>query len=707
MKKRIKRILSILLAMVLSAGLFSAQILPTVRAADDISIDAAHFPDEIFREYVRSLDEDKNGYLDGAEREKVTAINCSISDIASLQGIEYFPALESLKCDYDQLTVLDLSKNTALTQLWCNNNQLTVLDLSKNTALTGLSCDNNELTALNLSKNTALTGLFCYNNQLTELDVSKNTALTKLYCYGNQLTALDLSKNTALKELRCERNQLTALDIHSNTALQVLACHSNEIMDLNISNNTFLEDTLLTGTNNSNEEYHDFSKSGDNGYSSLKFDFMTAVLLSDGSSYYENPYDMPSVPIDEEHFPDIIFREDIRRFVDKNENGYLEGVERGKITELFYDYSGISSLQGIEYFPALENLFCSANQLTELDLSQNTALENLYCAGNQLTALDLSKNTALTILNCRNNQLTELDLSQNTALTYLYCGGNRLTALDLSKNTVLTCLDCAQNQLTELDLSQITELTYLSCYKNQISELDISANPALEFALRNGEKDPWVTDYNAFLSYDEIYGNCSFEFDFLTAVRLSDGEIYTTPISEIFSDVKDSAYYAEAVLWAVRNGITTGTGDGRFRPKKTCTRAEIVTFLYAAAGRPEISSAENPFTDVKKKDWFYQAAVWAKEAGITGGTGDGKFQPNKVCTRAEVATFLYALAGRPEIESTENPFTDVKKKDYFYKAVLWAVENGITGGTGDGTTFEPKKSCTRGEIVTFLYKAVG
>ena len=178
-----------------------------------------------------------------------------------------------------------------------------------------------------------------------------------------------------------------------------------------------------------------------------------------------------------------------------------------------------------------------------------------------------------------------------------------------------------------------------------------------------------------------------------------------------FTDVtKPSKYYYTPVYWAYNHDpqIVAGTGDGTtFSPNKACTRAEIVTFLYAAAGRPEISTTENPFTDVKKKDWFYQAAVWAKEAGITGGTGDGKFQPNKVCTRAEVATFLYALAGRPEIESTENPFTDVKKKDYFYKAVLWAVENGITGGTGDGTTFEPKKSCTRGEIVTFLYKAVG
>ena len=134
-----------------------------------------------------------------------------------------------LVCAENQLTALDVSKNTALTRLWCYNNQLTKLDVSKNTALTELWCYFNQLTALDISKNTALTELYCSNNQLTALDVSKNTALTSLNCYNNQLTALDVSQNTALKWLYCYNNQLTALDVSQNTALTWVTCSGNQI----------------------------------------------------------------------------------------------------------------------------------------------------------------------------------------------------------------------------------------------------------------------------------------------------------------------------------------------------------------------------------------------------------------------------------------------------------------------------------------------
>ena len=189
------------------------------------------------------------------------------------------------------------------------------------------------------------------------------------------------------------------------------------------------------------------------------------------------------------------------------------------------------------------------------------------------------------------------------------------------------------------------------------------------------------------------------------------GAAYAEPQGRItqefrFTDVLDSSkYYFAPVYWAYNHEprLVGGTGDGTtFSPNDDCTRASVVTFLYAAAGSPEVETTENPFTDVKKKDWFYKAALWAVENGVTGGTTATTFSPNGKCSRAEVVTFLYAVADRPEPETTENPFKDVKKSDWYYKSVLWAVEYGVTGGTGDGTTFSPKKTCTRGEIVTFL-----
>ena len=201
-----------------------------------VAIDNTNFPDANFRTFVKNFDTNKDDSLSDTEIAAVEEIDCYDKGISNLKGIEYFTALRSLNCGYNQLTALDVSKNTTLTKLYCKNNQLTVLDVSKNTALTYLRCNRNQLTALDVSKNTALTKLDCYNNQLTSLDVSKNTALTGLNCGYNQLTALDVSKNTALTWLGCAGNQLTALDVSKNTALTELDCDKNQLTSLDVSN---------------------------------------------------------------------------------------------------------------------------------------------------------------------------------------------------------------------------------------------------------------------------------------------------------------------------------------------------------------------------------------------------------------------------------------------------------------------------------------
>ena len=173
-----------------------------------IPINSTHFPDDHFIAYVElRCDKDGDGTLSQAELDGVTELYVDHAKIKDLTGIELFPNLDKLDCKYNNLTRLDVSKNTKLTKLYCESNQLTGLDLSKNTALTELDCALNQLTGLDLSKNTALTVLNCQDNQLTSLDLSKNTALTKLYCALNQLTSLDLSKNTALTILGCSGNK--------------------------------------------------------------------------------------------------------------------------------------------------------------------------------------------------------------------------------------------------------------------------------------------------------------------------------------------------------------------------------------------------------------------------------------------------------------------------------------------------------------------
>ena len=174
-----------------------------------------------------------------------------------------------------------------------------------------------------------------------------------------------------------------------------------------------------------------------------------------------------------------------------------------------------------------------------------------------------------------------------------------------------------------------------------------------------------------------------------------------------FEDVKNDAYYYEPVLWAVRHEpqITKGTDTTHFSPNATCTRGQVVTFLWRAAGCPETAKTDNPFTDVKEGAYYYKAVLWAVEKGITKGTSATTFSPDKGCTRGQVVTFLHRSAGEPKPDSTENPFTDLKSGEYYYDAVLWAVKHEITKGT-DSTHFSPNSTCTRGQIVTFLYRAM-
>ena len=182
-------------------------------------------------------------------------------------------------------------------------------------------------------------------------------------------------------------------------------------------------------------------------------------------------------------------------------------------------------------------------------------------------------------------------------------------------------------------------------------------------------------------------------------------EVNATFVKEVeispFSDVSTSAYYYEAVKWAQEKGITGGIGNGLFGPNQPCTRAQIVTFLWRAAGSPE-PKAMSSFADVSTDAYYAKAVAWAVENGITTGTGDGKFSPDATCTRAQSVTFLFRAIGK--LVDSKAEFSDVLTDSYYANAVAWAVENGVTNGIGDGL-FGPDNSCTRAQIVTFLFRA--
>ena len=300
-----------------------------------VEISNSTFPDSNFQAWIISQDYGTDGLLTSEELESVTSINVNSKHIKDLKGIEYFTALKILACNNNQLTSLDVSKNTALTRLACVNNQLTSLDVGGCTALAYLDCGKNELTNLDVNKNTVLTYLHCNHNQLTNLNVSKCTALVDLYCYSNLLTTLDTSKNTVLTSLYCDTNQLTGLDVNKNTALTYLDCHGNQLTSLDVSKNTaltyiFCHKNQLTSL--------DVSKNTELTYLDCRNNQLTSLDVSKNTELTH---------------------------LDCRDN-QLTSLDVSKNTELTY-------------------LDCCNNQLTSLDVSKNTALTNLYCYDNERT----------------------------------------------------------------------------------------------------------------------------------------------------------------------------------------------------------------------------------------------------------------------------------------------------------------------------------
>ena len=175
------------------------------------------------------------------------------------------------------------------------------------------------------------------------------------------------------------------------------------------------------------------------------------------------------------------------------------------------------------------------------------------------------------------------------------------------------------------------------------------------------------------------------------------------PFVNPFTDVNEGDFFYDAVAWAVQEGVTTGATETTFNPNGDCQRGQVVTFLWRAAGCPEPTSTNNPFTDVKESDFFYKAVLWAVEKGITNGLTADTFGPYELCNRAQVVTFLWRAMGSPEVQVGGGEFSDVVPTEFYATAVMWASVNGITNGMGDGT-FGVSKICNRAQVVTFLYR---
>ena len=454
MKQRFSKRTRLVSALLTLAMVFTFLPFSAFAATDrygPVYITDANVPDKTFREYLlKQFDKDGNGVLTPAERYAVTEIDVNSKNITSLKGIEFFPNLKKLNCGHNRLTSLDVSKNTVLQELVCWENQLTSLDASQNTALQELECFENQLTSLDVSQNPALQKLSCWDNRLTSLDVSKNTELTYLDCSYNRLTELDVSQNTKLTELYFVSNQLTSLQADNCTKLTELYTGSNKYKVEVYKKTRILDPSILPGNFDISRvrnlkgatQNADGTLTVQEGVGKVTYEYrcvgeiykpfiLNVTKVDDPNAGIVPPVTPPSgggdsIAIDASNFPDPDFRTYVKAEFDKDNNNSLNDTERKTVTVINVKDKLMETLEGIEFFPNLKELDCSINQLSRLDVSQNTALEKLDCSTNQLASLNLSKNAKLKYLYCQQNELTSLDVSQ-TAVTELRASNNRIT----------------------------------------------------------------------------------------------------------------------------------------------------------------------------------------------------------------------------------------------------------------------------------------
>ena len=701
-----KKLLSILLCLVMVAGL-----LPTAAfAAGYVEINETNFPDAKFRSFVKeNLDKNKDDILDAMEIAAVKMIEANKMGIKSLEGVGFFTALETLKCWDNELTGLDLSKNTALKNLQCSNSKLQSLDLSQNPNLTQLYCGRNPLTTLDLSKNAKLKVLDCSGfanrrTKLTELDLSQNTALESLDCSINELKQLNVSGCAALKKLSCSSNQLTTLDVSKNVNLTFLNCGSNQLTALDVSNNPKLEDlscdynslTLLDLSKNPELEILSCRK---NGLTSLDLD--ANKKIGEKILYLENQFYHKGVlnageTFDMKTLPGSFDPSRTKKWTGGTVDAAGILTVDADATEVTYDYQTKSGNTDAKYLMSCKlNVKGGTTPVAKYAISVTGGIANLA------KAAEGSVVTLTADAPAANMHFARWEVESGSEAVTFANATNSTTTFPMPAGEVKVKAVFEADEIMvpiQYDVSVLNDgngKAFASPAKAAAdTAITLTATPNAGYhfkAWRVILGGVTITDNKFTMPAEDVEVQAVFEKD--------------APISKHpFLDVPAGAYYEDAVVWAVGKGITSGTNATTFDPNGTCTRAQAVTFLWRAAGSPVPKTKLLPFPDVPVGSYYWNAVLWAIEQGITEGTSYLTFSPNDSCTRAQIVTFLWRAKGNPAV-SGNAPFTDVAPDAYYAAAVTWAEKNGITGGIGNGL-FGSNNTCTRAQIVTFLYRAM-
>ena len=602
MKQRFSKRTRLVSALLTLAMVFTFLPFSAFAATDSygpVYITDANVPDKTFREYLlKQFDKDGNGVLTPAERYAVTEIDVNDKNITSLKGIEFFPNLKKLNCGHNRLTELDVSQNTKLTELYFVSNKIT-----------SLQADN------------------CTN--LTVIFTGSNKYKVEVYRTTRILDPSILPGNFDISRVR------------------------------NLKGATQNADGTLTVQEGGGKVTYEYRCVGE----IYKPFTLNVTETDDPNAGIVPPVTPPSgggdsIAIDASNFPDPDFRTYVKAEFDKDNNNSLNDTERKTVTVINVKDKLMETLEGIEFFPNLKELDCSINQLSRLDVSQNTALEKLDCSTNQLASLNLSKNAKLKYLYCSQNELTSLDVSKNTGLDLLNCNRNRLTSLDVSQ-TAVTTLNASDNKI-DIDVEETPRTFDLSTLPGKF---DVTKATNWSGGTVSG-KTLKVNEGTNQVTYTYACGKGRSETFTLNVKVVPDGTVTppsggdtpggTTPGGSTGGGDGGGAIVIVAAVGAVAAGVV-GYGvynyvsgqklqallpEGVAAPEN---RAQTALLLWNTAGRPE--PAEAPaFADVADPDTA-KAAQWCVEQGLMKRRLNGKFAPGSSIPAYQVLNAYRKLAG--------------------------------------------------------------
>ena len=617
----------------------------TVKAVFEVclEINEENFPDANLREEMREdlkiYDENKDERLSAAEIAKIKTINIPQKGIKDLTGIEHFTSLENLFCQTNELTVLDLSRNTALTFVNCSRNQLTSLNLGKNTAIEAekIASDGN-IYRIALTEN----GTFDLSTLPGKFDISKASNWTGGTVNGTKLTAE--KGNNVTYTYDCGGGFTADFTLKVRNASVKIAT-----LVISPAGGTYtvpdtVSVTITCDTPDVSIYYYD-----ENGY----------------KIYYKGPFTLS------ESCKIIAWAEDPDGDMEDSDSAtaIFNIVPPGHVHE--FDEEWKSDITGHWYA-------CS-----------ECAEQNEFAAHSFRWIIDREATRTETGLKHEECSVCEFVQNDGTVIDKLPGGSSSggggsgsssvlsySVSVDKTENGSITV---SHRSASQGDTVTITAASDKGYELNGIKVID-----------RNGNEIKLTDKGSGKYTFIMPAGKIEIKADFIAKTA-----------DPVFADVPADAYYYEAVKWAAEQNITGGVGSGLFGPNQPCTRAQIVTFLWRAAGSGEPKNMSS-FTDVSAGSYYAKAVSWAVENGITTGVGDGKFSPDTACTRAQTVTFLARALKAKAASAAE--FSDVPADSYYADAVAWGVQKGVTNGIGNGL-FGPDNSCTRAQIVTFLYRA--